>query len=291
MKGEERAPFLEGPAHKGTLEDLEIRLLLEAVHQVYGYDFRGYAPASLKRRILDFRTNEQLPTVTGLTDRLLHDAGCMDRFLGSACVGSSTMFRDPEIFEALRDKVVPRLRTYPFLKIWHAGCSTGEEVYSMAIFLHEQGLLEKTRIYATDLSARSLAKARRRVFPIESLRGYTQNYQRAGGTASLSDYYTAHYDRAIFHPHLVKNVVWGQHNLVTDTRFNSFHLVVCRNVIIYFGTALQRRVHSLLLQSLEHLGVLLLGRHENLKFTGAESYYKAVDEQLNIYQKVGHYEY
>ena len=206
------------------LEDLELRLLLEAVYQRYGYDFREYARSSLRRRVWHRVTEEGLETVSGLQERLLHDPACMERLLIDLSVSVTSMFRDPSFFRALREQVVPILRTYPFVRVWNAGCSTGEETYSLAILLREEGLADRSRIYATDINARVIEQAKAGVFPLDKMREYTQNYQRSAGRAAFSDYYKAFGDSVHFAPELVDNVVFAQHNLVSDTDFNEFHL-------------------------------------------------------------------
>lgn len=268
------------------LFDIEMHLLLEAVYQRYGFDFRQYAPISLRRRVRDFILQEKFPTLTALTERLLHDPECMNRFLNNACVGVSSMFRDPEIFQVLRERVVPILRTYPFIKVWHAGCSTGEEVYSTAIFLREEGLLERSRIYATDISEIALKRAQSGCFSLNSMREYAENYHLAGGKGSLLHHCTPHHQHAVLHRDLLDSVIWGRHNLVTDASFNTFHLVFCRNVLMYFNNMLQSHVHRLLYSSLEHLGFLVLGKHENVQMTSHEADYKEMGPGLRIYKKV-----
>lgn len=265
---------------------LEVELLLEAVFQCYGYDFRDYAPASIGRRILAQVEAEGLESVSGLQERVLREPACMERLLRGLTVHVGAMFRDPGFYFALREKVVPVLRTYPFVRIWHAGCSAGEEVYSLAIVLHEEGLYTRCRIYATDLSEAVLQDAREGVFPLAAMKEYTENYQRAGGEASFSDYYTARYDHALLRPALRENVVFAQHNLATDGTFNEFNVILCRNVMIYFNTALQARVHGLLHASLARLGVLGLGRKESLRFTPHETDYEELDGLERLYRKV-----
>lgn len=243
-------------------DGLELELLLEAVYRRYGLDFRGYATASLRRRVWRRVTLEGLETVTALTDRLLHDPRVLERLLRDLSINVTEMFRDPPFHAALRAAAIPLLRTYPFVRVWNAGCSTGEEAYSLAITLHEAGLLERSRIYATDMNEGALAQARTGAFPLERMRAYTENYQQAGGARSFSEYYLARGSSAVFDPVLARNTVFAQHNLVSDRSFNEFHLIVCRNVMIYFGRELQRHVHELFLDSLVPLGLLGLGRKE-----------------------------
>jgi chemotaxis protein methyltransferase CheR len=267
-------------------ETLEIRLLLDGVFRQYGYDFRNYALASIRRRILSMVKNEGLNTISGLQERALHDVACMERLLAALTVHVTAMYRDPGFYRAFRRKVVPALQTYPFVRIWHAGCSTGQEVYSLAILLSEEGLYDRCRIYATDLSEAVLRTAREGVFPLGAMKEYTENYVRAEGKAAFSEYYTARYDHAVFRPALRENIVFAPHNLVTDGSFNEFNVILCRNVMIYFNRELQNQVHDLLHRSLARLGVLGLGKKESLRFTPHEDGYQALDESERIYRKL-----
>jgi chemotaxis protein methyltransferase CheR len=269
-----------------SLVALEIRLLLEGVFQRYGLDFRDYAYASIRRRILGRLAPEGVTSVSCLQDKVLHDPESMQRLLAALTVHVTSMFRDPGFYLAFREKVVPLLRTYPFVRIWHSGCSTGEEVYSMAILLHEEGLYERCRIYATDVSEPVLDRAKSGVFPIAQMKEYTENYQKAGGTRSFSEYYSAQQEHVLFRPWLHENVVFAQHNLVTDASFNEFNAVLCRNVMIYFNKRLQERVHHLLYGSVERFGVLALGRKESLRYTPHESCYEHLEEPERLYRKV-----
>jgi len=267
-------------------ERVEIEMLLEAIFRLYGHDFRNYAYSSIRRRIWHRVHAERLATITGLADRVIHDRACMDRLLADMTIHVTEMFRDPEVFRVFRTQVVPILRTYPFIRVWHAGCSTGEEVYSMAILLYEAGLYDKTRIYATDTNAEVLDVAREGVFPLERMQLYTRNYMEAGGSEAFSDYYTARYDSVIFHSFLKKNMVFGQHNLVTDGSFNEFNLILCRNVMIYFNKQLQDHVHRLLYDSLSIFGVLNLGTKESINFTSHAEDYEELDGQHRLYRKI-----
>ncbi len=269
-----------------NLEDLEMRLLLEGIFQQYGYDFREYAPASLKRRIRAYMVSENLTTISALQEKILHDASGMNRFLHTVSVDTTALFRDPGFYRSFREKVVPSLSTHRTIRIWHAGCSTGEEVYSMAIVLHEEGLLERTRIYATDMVDHVLKKGKQGIYPIGKMKEYTHNYQEAGGKRSFSDYYTAKYDHVILNPALGKGIVWAQHNLCTDGSFNEFKVILCRNVMIYFNRSLQARVHDLLFESLEIGGFLVLGNKESLKLTSREGNYEVLDDREKLYRKV-----
>lgn len=268
------------------LEDIEIQLLLEGMFRYYGFDFRNYAPASIKRRIHESMSDEGTHSVSAFQDRVLHDAACLERFLNRLSVNVTAMFRDPSFYLTFREKVVPLLRTYPFVRIWHAGCSTGEEVYSMAILLQEEGLYDRCRIYATDISAEVLRTAKEGIFPLASMQEYTANYISAGGKHFFSDYYTAQYDNVIFDTALKRNLIFSEHNLVTDSSFNEFHVILCRNVMIYFNKTLQARVHDLIYESLTMFGVLGVGNKESLKFTSREHSYEELHSRDRLYRKV-----
>lgn len=279
---------LPGPpaAYDEALERVEIELLLEGVFRQYGFDFRSYAYASIRRRLWKRVEAESLTNLSELQARVLHDAEAMERLLLDLSVNVTAMFRDPLFYVAFRAAVIPMLRTYPFLRIWHAGCSTGEEVYSLAILLEEAGLYDRARIYATDINDVVLQQARRGIFPLDRMQEYTENYIRAGGSRSFSEYYTAKYDGAIFDQRLARNIVFAQHNLVTDRSFSEFHVIFCRNVLIYFDRDLQNEVHSLFYESLVRLGVLCLGSKETLKFSKYEPSYERLDETEKIYRKI-----
>lgn len=268
------------------LEDIEIGLLLEGLYRAYGFDFREYSRASIKRRILEMMQAEKLGTVSAFQNRVLHDAACLDRFLLGLSVHATAMFRDPSFYLTFRKKVVPFLRTYPTVQIWVAGCSTGEEVYSLAILLQEERLYGRCRIYATDISQAVLRKARDGIFPLAAMRDYTNNYHQAGGANEFSDYYTAQYDSVIFSSSLKSNVVFSEHNLATDGSFNEFQVILCRNVMIYFNRDLQARVHNLLYDSLSMFGVFGLGNKESLQFTPRAAFYEHLNDKDKLYRKV-----
>ncbi len=272
--------------YSADLERLEIDLLLEAIFRHYGFDFRSYAYASIKRRLWRRAHQEGLRSISGLQERVLHDSACMERLLLDLSVNVTAMFRDPEFYLAFRQKVLPVLRTYPFIRVWHAGCSTGEEVYSMAIMLREEGLYDRARLYATDINESVLKAAKTGIFPLSHMQEYTQNYLRAGGRRSFSEYYVAKYDGALFDQSLISNVVFAQHNLVTDGSFSEFNVIFCRNVMIYFDRELQDRVHGLFYESLANFGVLALGRKESIRFSRFEDRYEALDEREKIYRRV-----
>jgi len=274
------------PASTEDIENIEIAVLLEAVYQRYGFDFRHYAHASIKRRIRNCVHAEKLNTVSALQEKLLYQPACMERFLLALSINVTSLFRDAGFYRVFREKIVPRLRTYPFIRIWHAGCSSGEEVYSLAILLQEEGLYDRVRLYATDMNEVILARARDGIYPLERMKGYAQNYLRAGGKSLLADYYTTQYGRAIFHASLKKNIIWSQHNLVTDGSFNEFHVILCRNVLIYFDQTLQTRVHELLYNSLINFGMLGLGQMESIQFSPHEACYEVRDSMEKWYSKV-----
>ena len=273
------------PGYNAELERVEIELLLEGVFQHYGFDFRAYAYSSMRRRLWKRVESERLRNLSELQALVLHDPDAMERLLLDLSVNVTAMFRDPLFYEAFRREVVPLLRTYPFIRIWHAGCSTGEEVYSMSILLEEEGLGDRCRIYATDINEVVLQQARRGIFPLDRMQEYTENYIRAGGKRSFSEYYTAKYDGALFDQRLTRNIVFAQHNLVTDRGFSEFHVIFCRNVLIYFDKDLQNRVHTLFYDSLVRFGMLCLGSKETLKFSRYESCYERLDPNEKIYRK------
>lgn len=268
------------------LEDIEIQLLLEGIYLYYGFDFRNYAMASLRRRIWNMVRAERLTTISGLLERLLHEPECMERFLLGLTVNVTAMFRDPDFYLAFRAKAVPLLKTYPFIRIWHAGCSTGEEVYSMAILLYEEGLYSRCRIYATDMNELVLRQAKAGVFPLGLMQKYTQLYLNSGGTHSFSEYYTAAYDNAILRSFLREKIVFSVHNLVTDASFNEFNVIICRNVLIYFNQELQDQVHKLIYGSLTLFGILGLGRGESLFKTPCEQHYETLNEREKLYRRI-----
>ena len=273
-------------AGRTSVDEVEVDLLLEAIYRIRGFDFRDYARTSLRRRIQNRLRAERVDTITRLLDRIVHDAACMDRLVVGLSVNVSTMFRDPAFFRALREQVFPLLRTWPYIRIWQAGCSMGEEVYSLAIMLAEDGLIDRCRIYATDINETILHTAREGIYPLELMQRCTHNYMQAGGRCSFSEYYTAAYDNAIFTPALREQVVFAKHNLVTDAPFNEFNLILCRNVLIYFNRPLQDRVHRLLYDSLANFGVLGLGAKETLSFTPLEDRYEEVVAPHRLYRRV-----
>jgi chemotaxis protein methyltransferase CheR len=272
-------------AAEQEVEELELELLLTAVARRYGYDFSGYAGASLRRRIRAVLTLERLRSVSALQDRLLHDPSAVPRFVAQLSVGVTGMFRDAAFYRVIRREVVPLLKTYPFVRVWVAGCSTGEEVYSLAIVLEEEGLLSRCRLYATDLSEVVLDRARRGVFPIASMRAYTEAYIAAGGRSEFSRYYVADHKNARLASRLRESIVFSEHNLASDDVFNEFQLVLCRNVMIYFDRALRERVHDLLYRSLTSFGLLGLGMRETIDFTPHASEYEVLDADTRLYRR------
>jgi chemotaxis protein methyltransferase CheR len=267
-----------------TVEEIEIGLLLDGVYRHYGYDFRDYSMASLRRRVRHLLRDEGLATVSGLQERVLHDPQCLQRLVVALSVNVTSMFRDPRFYKALREGVVPLLRTYPKVRIWHAGCATGEEAYSFAVILEEEGLYDRCHIYATDMNDAVLKRAAAGEVALRGMRENTANYLASGGRRAFASFYTAVGDRAILHPSLRRNIVFAQHNLVTDGSFNEFNVVFCRNVLIYFNRELQARVHRLFYQSLVRFGFLALGAKETVQFSPHQAAYEDLGER--IYRKV-----
>ncbi|MEO6276242.1 protein-glutamate O-methyltransferase CheR [Roseateles sp.] len=268
-----------------ALLDLEVRLLMEAIYARYNQDFREYSFASQKRRVLHAVQQLECESVSALQALVLHDPRAFAQLLQILTVPFTEMFREPEFFLALRQQVVPLLHTYPSLKIWVAGCASGEEVYSLAILLHEEGLLERSIIYATDINPAVLEKARQGIFALTDLQQYTRNYQAAGGTSGFSDYYTAAYGAARFDPDLRRRVTFADHSLATDHVFSETHLICCRNVLIYFNRQLQDRAIGLFTQSLCHRGFLGLGSKETLDFSSHGTAFEAVAARERLYRK------
>ena len=265
--------------------DIEIRLLMEAIYLKYSYDFRDYTGASQKRRVAHALSQLGLPNIAALQDRVLHDPAVFAQLLQFLTIPVSEMFRDPPYFLALRQQVVPVLHTYPSVKIWVAGYSTGEEAWSMAILLREEGLLKRTQIYATDINPASIEKARQGIFPLEVVKGYTANYQRAGGSSAFSDYYTAAYGAAKFDPSLCADVIFADHSLATDSVFAETQLVSCRNVLIYFNRNLQDRALGLFHESLCHRGFLGLGSKESIDFSAYATRFDTLAKAERIFRK------
>jgi chemotaxis protein methyltransferase CheR len=268
------------------LEEIEIRLLLEGIRLCYGYDFREYALSPLRRGLMAAMAREGVRTVSAYQDRILHDASCMHRFLGIVGVNVTSMFREPELFHAFRDEVLPLLRTYPSSRVWVAGCATGEEVYSLAILLQEEEMLHRTTIYATDMNEDMLAVAKLGSYPAERMRRYEEAYALAGGRHSLSDHYSVTGRSARLDRKLQETITWATHNLVTDGSFNDFHMIICANVLIYFRPSLQERAHRLFYDSLVRGGFLALGRRELLVNCPDREHYEQVRDGVNLFRKM-----
>ncbi len=271
-----------------TIKDDEIELLLDELHRKHGYDFSDYSRASMKRRLNRLIALDKFPSFAEMRYRLMADESYLRRFIEEITVNVTEMFRDPEFFKYLRQHILPTLGTYPLIRIWIAGCASGEEAYSMAILLKEANLLHKSLIYATDLNPRVLEKAKSGIFPLKQIRQYSENYLLSGGYEDFSSYYSAKYDVAIFNEVLRKKMVFSTHNLVSDSSFNSFQLILCRNVMIYFNTHLQSRVFDLMDKSLDTLGYLALGTKETLRFAKIASRYRQVDPREKIWRKHDH---
>jgi chemotaxis protein methyltransferase CheR len=268
------------------IENIEVELLLDALHARYGYDFNHYAKASLKRRLQYFLSKQDLVYISDLIPKLLHDQPLFTEFVVDLSVTVTEMFRDPDFYVAFKEKVIPTLSTYPFIKIWHAGCATGEEVYSMAILLYEAGLLERSQLYATDFNQLALKIASKGIYPIDQMKTNAKNYSKFSQVGSLSDYYHAKYDSVKMKNHLRDHITFSRHNLVNDHHFGEMNVIICRNVLIYFDTTLQNRVISLFKESLMPRGILCLGRKESLinmdsslsfeKMVNAEKIYRLI---------------
>lgn len=266
-------------------ERLEIRLLLEAIFLKYGYDFRNYAPAHTKRRLEHRRELEGMANYAEMQHRLLYDEAFFNQLLLDLSINVTEMFRDPWFYEKVRDLVIPHLQTYPYLKIWHAGCSAGQEVYSMSILLEEEGLKDRVQIYATDFNELILQKAKAGIYPMDVVRDYTANYQKSGGKRSFSDYYTADYDHVVMKKGLKDPLLFSSHNLVTDGTFGEMNMICCRNVLIYFNRELQDRVLQLFYDSLCPGGFLCLGSKENINFSCVADKFEVVADREKIYRK------
>ena len=273
------------PLQYNDTSDLEISLLLKAIYQKYGYDFRQYSEAHIRRRIMNRMAMSGLEDVSQIQSMVLKDKTFASQLLQDLSITVTEMFRDSSFYKSLRENVIPILKTYPFIKIWHAGCATGEEAYSMAIIMQEEGLYDRTTIYATDFNQEALNKANEGIFSNKMMKEYTINYQLSGGKESLSGYYTSNYGNVIMNQSLKKNIVWANHNLVTDSVFAEVHLILCRNVLIYFNKDLQNKVQKLFYNSLINGGILCLGSKEGLRFTDFYEEYNEVDIKQKIFKK------
>ena len=267
-------------------EQLEIQLLLEAIFRKYGYDFRNYAFAHTKRRLEHRRAREGLRSFSEMQHRVIREEDFFNQVLLDLSINVTEMFRDPWFYQRVRETVVPHLKTYPFIKVWHAGCSSGQEAYSMGILLEEEGIKDRVQIYATDFNERIIQAARRGIYPMDLVREYTANYQKAGGLGSFSDYYTADYDSVVMKSSLKDKMLFSAHNLVTDGVFGEMNIIFCRNVLIYFNRELQNRVLELFADSLCPGGFLCLGSKESLRFSTVADQFEVVSERDKIYRKM-----
>ena len=259
--------------------------IVGAIYQKYGFDFRQYSEAHIKRRIMNRMAMSELEDISQMPSKILNDKEFASKLLQDLSITVTEMFRDPGFYRSLRENVIPILKTYPFIKIWHAGCSTGEEAYSTAIIMQEEGLYDRTAIYATDFNQRALNSAKEGIFSNKLMKEYTANYQLSGGKESFSDYYTSNYDHVIMNQSLKKNIVWANHNLVTDSVFAEVHLILCRNVLIYFERELQNKTQKLFYGSLINGGILCLGAKEGLRFTDLYEKYIELDKKQRIFKK------
>ena len=267
------------------LLNIELQLLFEAIFLKYGYDFREYNKAHIKRRVLQRLAISQISTVTELQNLILRNKEFFREFLNDLSINVTEMFRDPDFYKSFRERIVPKLQTYTFFKVWHAGCSTGEEVYSLAILMQEEGLLDRCRVYATDFNRKVLEIAREGVYQKADMEEYERNYTLSGGKKKLSDYYKSMYGSVILDKDLSNRFVFADHNLVTDSVFAEVHLILCRNVLIYFDKKLQDKVLKLFHESLAPSGILCLGTKESIKYTLVENLFEVVDEKQKIYKK------
>lgn len=268
-----------------NFDNNEFKDLLESIKNKYGYDFTEYAESSIKRRIENFMVYIKIKDLKTLNKIILNDEKIFEEFVQNLSVTVTEMFRDPIFYKSLRSIVMPRLASYPFIKIWIAGCATGEEVYSIAILLKEEGLLERSVIYATDINQKSLQIAKEGLYSIENMKSHTINYQKSGGTKSFSEYYKSKYDSVMFDKSLKQNIVFSPHNLAIDKSFNEFQIIICRNVLIYFNQKLQNKVINLFYESLCTLGFLCLGNKESLLFSDKKTNFYEIDKKEKIFMK------
>lgn len=277
------------PVHENI--DIEIRLFLEAIFLKYGYDFRNYSKAHVKRRVMHRLNLSDVESISEMQYKVLHDPTFLKEVMKDFSINVTEMFRDPDFYQALRNEVIPILKTYPFIKIWHAGCSTGEEVYSMAVLLEEEGLLNRTQIYATDYNQQVLNVAKMATYPLGNVKEFEVNYHKGGGMARLSDYYSLRDETIRFHDYLRKRIVFSDHNLVLDNVFAEVHMVICRNVLIYFNRELQNRVIKLFFDSIITGGVLALGNKETLDYTTYSDAFETLNKKQKVYLKKYSYNY
>ena len=270
---------------KYDIEQIEINLLLEAVRQRYGYDFRHYARASIERRIRNLCRSTGCDQISMMIPQVLHDSSFLEKIIRNFSVTVTDMFRDPSVYRAIRQRVIPLLKTYPYIKVWVAGGATGKEAYSIAILLLEEGLHERSLIYCTDFNDIALEQAKKGLYPLDRMKDFSNNYIDGGGTASLSDYFMLSNQGCSVRPDLKKNITFANHNLVTDNVFGEMHLIFCRNVLIYFDNFLRERVLALFRDSLIFGGFFCLGSKESLRFSEVEQDMKVIDDNAMIYQK------
>jgi chemotaxis protein methyltransferase CheR len=268
-----------------TDEQIEIQLFLEAIYRKYGYDFREYSLSHTRRRLEYRRAREGMKNYSEMQHRIIHEPSFFEQVLLDLSINVTEMFRDPWFYKKVRELVIPYLQTYPFVKVWHAGCSAGQEVYSMGILLEEEGMAERTQVYATDFNESILEKARKAIYPMDLIRQYTANYLEAGGKASFSDYYLADYDNVMIKNRLKEKTLFTPHNLATDGVFGEMHIIFCRNVLIYFNRELQDRVFQLFFDSLVPGGFLCLGSKESLRFSCIADKFELVSQREKIYRK------
>ena len=271
--------------NKLDIENIEIDLFLEAIYRRYGYDFRNYARASINRRVRHLQEKTQSKSISQMTEKLLYDESFFSEIALGFSITVTEMFRDPTFYLSLRKNVIPFLKTFPYIKVWHAGCASGEEVYSLAILFKEEGLYERTTIYATDYNDMALEKAAKGVYAIDRIKSYSSNYIASGGMSSLSDYFYAEYDSVIMDSELRRNITFANHNLAIDGVFSEMHLILCRNVVIYFNKDLQERAYGLFEDSLVFGGFLCLGAKESIDFSQVRSHFADIDSSMRIFQK------
>ncbi|MFO7896336.1 MAG: protein-glutamate O-methyltransferase CheR [Candidatus Cloacimonadales bacterium] len=269
-----------------ALNQNETELFLEAIYRQYGYDFSNYARASLNRRIKEVQRICQVKEISEMIPLVFHDKNFIEQVLRIFSITVTEMFRDPEVFLAIRENVLPYLKTYPYIKVWHAGCATGQEVYSTAILLAEEEMFDKSTIYATDFNQQALTAAKQGIYNLKEIKKYTENYQKAGGKKSFSEYYHSKYEAVIMNQALKQQLVFAHHNLTADSVFTETHMILCRNVMIYFNKELQERVLQLFTDSLQINGFLIIGNRESLEFSSVAQHYKIVDKKNKIYQKI-----
>ncbi|WP_338473020.1 protein-glutamate O-methyltransferase CheR [Niallia sp. XMNu-256] len=271
---------------KEEIEQIEADMLLESIYRCYGYDFRNYSKPFILRRLLNRVHKENAASISALQERVLRNPMLMKEIASDLSINVTEMFRDPSFFQTFRQKIIPIVKEYAEIRIWHAGCASGEEVYSMAILLQEEGVYEKARIFATDINGRMIQQAKKGAFCLANMQQYTKNYMEAGGTKSFSEYYKVAGGQAVFNPLLQKNIVFAEHNLVTDTSFNEFDIIICRNVLIYFNQTLQNEVHKLFYESLSLYGFLCLGKREGVRLTTYGKFYDETDATEKLYRKI-----